>query len=126
MKIRSNCESAAFYRCGQLELKKANKKLKSLTSVQQRLNVRQYVLNCMSYFIVYLLKYSLDFFNLSDFVPPSYFIGPQCSAVSCSKVSKATFGSLGNDQHLRLVSTNSAIKFLTCSRIRFEVLILLN
>jgi len=50
MMMRSNCESAAFYRCGQLEWKKTNKKLKALTSTQQRLNIRQYMLNCTSRF----------------------------------------------------------------------------
>jgi len=55
MMIRSNCESAAFYRCGRFEWKKANRKLKALTSLQQRLNVRQYVLNCTSCSLVYLL-----------------------------------------------------------------------
>jgi len=49
MLIRSNCESAAFYRCGRLEWKKTNKKLKALTALQQRLNVRQYTLNCMNH-----------------------------------------------------------------------------
>jgi len=59
MTIRTNCESAAFYRCGQLEWKKTNRKLKALTSTQQRLNVRQYLLNCMSLFtysIAYLCQ----------------------------------------------------------------------
>jgi len=48
MMVRSHCESAAFYRCGRLECNKTNKKLTSLTALQQRLNVRQYSLNCTS------------------------------------------------------------------------------
>jgi len=55
MMIRSNCESAAFYRCGRLEWKNANNKLKDLASIQQRLNVRQYMLNCMLTYIVLLI-----------------------------------------------------------------------
>ena len=61
MMIRANCESAAFYRCGHLELKKANKKLKALTSVQQRLNIRQYILNCTSCLLTGFLIFCVAF-----------------------------------------------------------------
>lgn len=44
MQIRSNSESAAFYRCGQVELAKTNEKLDHLLKVQQQLNLAQYVL----------------------------------------------------------------------------------
>jgi hypothetical protein len=46
MQIRANCESAAFYRCGHLELSKANEKLDRLISLQHRLICRQYALQC--------------------------------------------------------------------------------
>lgn len=46
MQIRSNCESAAFYRCGHLEMSKANDKLSRLISLQHRLIFRQYILQC--------------------------------------------------------------------------------
>jgi len=54
MMIRSNCESAAFYRCGRLEREKTDQKLTALTSLQQRLNVRQYLLNCTNYWVAIL------------------------------------------------------------------------
>ena len=46
MQIRYNCESAAFNRCGSVELIKTNKKLDELLSTQRRLILRQYLLQC--------------------------------------------------------------------------------
>ena len=71
MLMRSNCESAAFYRCGRLEWKKTNKKLKTLTSVQQRLNVRQYMLNC-TYLLTYLLTHSCQQILVSSYFVVTY------------------------------------------------------
>lgn len=46
MLVRSNSESAAFYRCGQLELTKTNERLSRLLNVQQRLNLAKFALEC--------------------------------------------------------------------------------
>ncbi|XP_059147707.1 lysosomal cobalamin transporter ABCD4-like isoform X2 [Physella acuta] len=46
MQIRTNSESAAFYRAGNLEKSKANMKLQSLLSTQNKLIRWEYVLNC--------------------------------------------------------------------------------
>ena len=48
MQIRANAESAAFYRCGHVEEDKANSKLDSLISTQNRLVLKEYGLNCKS------------------------------------------------------------------------------
>ena len=48
MQIRANAESAAFYRCGRVEQDKANARLDKLVRTQQRLVLREYVLNCKS------------------------------------------------------------------------------
>jgi len=67
MMIRSNCEAAAFYRCGRLEWKNANNKLKDLSLVQQKVNGRRYVFNCMNcftYLVTHLLQWVTSLFDL--------------------------------------------------------------
>ena len=56
MQIRSNCESAAFYRAGRIEHSKANLKLNSLIKTQEKLIFREYILQCK-----YLLLSSIKF-----------------------------------------------------------------
>ena len=46
MFIRSNAESAAFLRCGEVEIIKTNKKLKKLISTQHLRVLKEYLLNC--------------------------------------------------------------------------------
>lgn len=49
MQIRANAESAAFYRCGHLERQKTNHKLEALIQTQNRLQLKEYGLNCKLY-----------------------------------------------------------------------------
>ena len=46
MQIRSNAESAAFYRCGSVEREKADTRLAKLVDTQQKLVLREYFLSC--------------------------------------------------------------------------------
>ena len=46
MQIRSNCESAAFYRSGKVEEDKTNFHLKNLIDTQHKLIRKEYALNC--------------------------------------------------------------------------------
>ncbi len=46
MLMRSNAESAAFYRSGKVELGKTNTRLHHLIHTQQSLVLKEYGLNC--------------------------------------------------------------------------------
>ena len=66
MQMRSNAESAAFYRAGEVEKSKTNMKLQSLLSTQNSLILREYALHCKFIEVLkvaFLLAFSNDYFK---------------------------------------------------------------